>query len=132
MTKQERAEMYRDFLSDEGYRPYLDDDGDVVFKKENRTYIIVIDEKDEEFFRLVFPNFWPIESEDEREKVIKASCEATARTKVAKIFPVRDNVWGTIEMFCWPPESAKAVINRSMSALMAAVDTFAQSMRGDR
>jgi len=123
--------MYRDYLSGEGFMPSLDDDGDVVFKKEGRTYIIVIDENDEEFFRLVFPNFWPIESEDEREKVIKASCDATAKTKVAKIFPVRDNVWGTIELFVETPGSARAVISRSMSALMAAVDTFAQSMRGE-
>ena len=130
MTKQERAEMYRGFLAEEGYVPKIDGDGDVTFKYEGGGYFIGVDEKDEEFFRLVFPSFWSIESEVEREKVAKAALQATAETKVAKVFPVRDNTWASIEMFCSPPEAFKAVFRRSLSALQASVESFREGMQG--
>ncbi len=128
MDKKQRAKMYHDFLQKEGYSPTIDSDGDVIFKSEGRTYAILIDERDEDFFRIVFPNFWPIENSQERQKVEQAALQATAETKVAKVFPVRENVWASIEMFCSPPEVFKAVFARSMSALRAAVGTFAEKM----
>ncbi len=128
MTKQERAEMYRKYLTEEGYAPKIDDDGDVTFKYEGRYYFIAVDQNDEEFFQLVFPNFWPIESDAERDKVAKVALQATAKTKVAKVFPVHDNTWALIEMFCSPPEVFKAVFRRSLSALQASVEHFRQGM----
>lgn len=100
----------------------------MIFKAEGRTYAILIDERDREFFRLVFPNFWPIESKQKRVEVEQAALQATAKTKVTKIFPVRNNVWASIEMFCSPPEVFRPVFTRSRSALRAAVGTFAEKM----
>ncbi len=131
MSKLERAEMYCEFLRNEGYRPEIDDDGDVVFREGGRVYLILIDENDDEFFRVVFPNFWSIESEEERERVERAALYATAMTKVAKVFPVRNNVWATIEMFVSPIEGFKAVFERSIRALHVAVQSFVGKMRED-
>jgi hypothetical protein len=128
MTKQERAELYRQYLVDEGYSPKVDDDGDVFFKFEGRCFVILVAEKDEEFFSLAYPNFWSIESDPERAKVVDAALYATKETKVAKVFPVRDNTWATIEMFCCPPEAFKTVFRRSLSALRAAVENFRKKM----
>jgi len=89
----------------------------------------VVDEKDEQFFRLVFPNFWSIDSDKERVKVVAASSHATAATKVAKIFPVDNNTWGTIELFVASPDHFKGVFARSMGALQAAVQTFIGQMK---
>jgi len=130
MTRSERAQAYMNILTEEGYRPSLDEDGDVVFKKEGRSYLILIDENDPRFFRLVFPNFWPIESELERARVVQAASATTGKIKVAKVFVVRDDVWATVELFVETPDSAKAVFERSMSVLTEAVDTFAEQMRG--
>ena len=77
----------------------------------------------------MFPNFWSIESEAEREKVVHACTTATASTKVAKVFIVRDNVWATIELFCSPPEHFMSVFDRSMGALMTGVANFVEEMR---
>lgn len=129
MDKKERAQMYMDYLRSEGFSPQLDQDQDIFFKFEGRTYLILIDERDEEFFRLVFPNFWSIDNEAERVKVEKAALQATADTKVAKVFPVKDNVWATIELFCLPPDSFKGVFKRGLSALRSAVNTFTEKMR---
>ena len=129
MNKKERAQMYMDYLHSEGFSPQLDQDQDIFFKFEGRTYLILIDERDEEFFRLVFPNFWSIDNEAERVKVEKAALQATADTKVAKVFPVKDNVWATIELFCMPPDAFKGVFKRGLSALRSAVNTFTEKMR---
>ncbi len=128
MSKADRVRMFSDFLRSEGYAPQTDDDGDIIFKYEGRVYIVLFDD-DEEFFRILFPNFWDIENQEERVKVERAALTATAETKVAKVFPVRDYVWATIELFCSPPENAKSVFNRSMRAMRAAVNTFVEEMR---
>ncbi len=129
MTKQERAMMYKTFLAEEGYGPKIDGDGDVSFKFEGGNYVIVIPEQDEMFFNLIYPAFWPIESEAERAKVVIASLYATSQTKVAKVFPIKDNTWAAIEMFCSPPQVFKAVFQRSLSALRAAVKNFSSKMQ---
>ncbi len=129
MNKAQRIQVYYDFLKSEGYLPELDRDGDLVFKIEGRTYLIILDENDEPFFRLVFPNFWRIESAAERAKVERAALIATASTKVAKIFPVGENTWGTVEMFASSPEHVLPVLLRSLSALNTAVMKFVEEMR---
>ena len=129
MTKADRARMYETYLREEGYNPKIDDDGDVAFKVEGKSYVIMVAENDPEFFRILFPNFWPIESDDERIRVLLASVEACKDTKVAKVFPVRDDTWATVEIFCMPPESFRLVFNRCLSALRTAVNTFAEHAR---
>lgn len=129
MSKAQRIQVYFDFLKKEGFVPQLDRDGDIVFKSEGRTYLVILDENDEVFFRLVFPNFWSIENEAERMKVERAALIATANTKVAKVFPVGNNTWATIEMFAPSPENVLPVFLRSMSALMTAVNKFVEEMR---
>ena len=128
MTKDERLKMHSDFLKTEGCNPETIEEG-VVFKAEGKTYVIVVDENDEQSFRLVFPNFWSIDNDVERVKVVAASSHSTGATKVAKIFPVDNNTWGTIELFVASPDQFKGVFARSMSALQAAVQTFVGQMK---
>ena len=128
MTKEERAEMFMEHLAEEGYRPKLDDDGDVVFKHEGGGYCIIIDETDEQYFRIIFPGFWSIESEQERAMVEKAALHATKQVKVAKIFPVRDDTWAAVELFCDPPSNALSVLGRSLGSLQTATNAFRAKM----
>jgi hypothetical protein len=128
MSKADRVRVFSDFLKEEGYSPKTDDDGGIVFKAEGKSYLIILDDKDEEFFRIVFPGFWSIESPDERLKVEQAALKATAGTKVAKVFPVQDNTWASIELFSSSLDNAKSVFSRSVAALQAAVGTFAEEM----
>lgn len=129
MTRQERLDLYHEILEQEGYRPTIDKDGDLMFKIEGKTYFVFAEEDDAEFFRLVFPNFWAIENEDERARAYVAAHDATAQTKVAKVFVVNDDTWACLELFCDPPETVKTVLTRGIAAVQAAVDTFAQIMR---
>jgi len=130
MTKQDRAEMYRAYLAGEGFPAQIDRDGDVTFKHEGGSYVIIIDEDDETYFRLVFPSFWSIESDEERVRVILAAVHATAQIKVAKVYPLGDQTFASIEMFVSPPEGFKPVFLRSLRALHAAVQCFREKVLG--
>ncbi len=81
---------------------WIDEDGDVAFKCEGRTHVILIDPDDDTFFNLALPCFWSIESEQERAKVAQVAQFATAQTKVAKVYPTKDNTIAAVEMFCSP------------------------------
>ncbi len=128
MNKAERSRLYADFLKGEGYSPEVDNDGDLHFKYEGRTYFILIQDNDPGFFRLVLPGIWSIDDEQERAAVEHACVVATATTKVAKVFPVETRVWGSVELFISPPEQFKAVFTRSLQALGSCVQRFASEM----
>lgn len=128
-TKASVQKMYTSFLEDEGYKPEIDDDGDVRFKREGKTYFINVDADDAICFRLVLANIWPIESEEERQEVRVAMDHCNAQAKVAKAYMVRDDVWVAIETFVSKPEDFKAIFSRSLSALDYGVGLFANRMR---
>ena len=121
--------MYTDFLRTEGYLPELELDEQVVFKKGNRFYVMVVAE-DADYFQIIVPGFWPIENEAERVQARVAAHAANAETKVAKIYFYEDDTWASVQLFCIPPESFKPVFGRCISALEHAVETFVKNMRG--
>jgi len=126
------TDMIINYLAEEGYRPKIDEDGDIVFKVEGGTYFVSFDEKDPNFFSIVYPNFWEIESEEERERVLENSSEANAKCKAAKIYVVKDNTFATIEMFMESPEQFMGVVERCISALRYGVRTFVDMMRAEK
>lgn len=131
MTKSERAEMYRDYLNSEGFPASIDDDGDIVFKSEGRTYLILIYEKDDTYFQLVYPSFWSIESDQECEQAAAAALYATSQTKAAKVYLTKekDNTWASVECFFSAPEHFKGVFTRMLLALQAGVKSFTGKMQ---
>ena|ERR1700757_2607811 len=131
MTKQERIKLCKDYLTEEGYRPSIDETGDLFFKFEGRTHFILIDDKDDEFFQIAFLNFWRIEDNDELVRAFKAANEASRDTKVVKVVVREDgkNVIASVEMFITSPEDFSRSLKRSLSAIRYAADHFADAMR---
>jgi len=130
MDKEAKIAMYLEYLRDEGFRPTTDDDGDVKFKMEGGTYYISADMDDDPFFRIIYPNFWDIESSEELERAYRAANYASMETKVAKVYVRRDetDVHATIEIFVSPSENFRNVFMRAMSALQTAKNTFRERM----
>lgn len=126
MTK---AEMYFEFLKEDGYLPRYDNDGDIVFKVEGLSYLLFASEDDEEYFRLALPFFWKIESSEERQRVLAAASRVNAEIKVVKVYPVEDNVWASVELLFNPADGFKPVFNRALRVLRAGVDHFSELMR---
>lgn len=128
-SKTALQQMYMSHLTEEGFRPEIDGDGDVAFRREGRSYFIAVSEQDPGFFTVVLPNIWPIESEQERAQVLIAVDRATAVTKVAKAYTLGDNVWIAVELFVSAPEDFKGVLARSLHSIDEAVRTFVSTMQ---
>lgn len=129
LNDKDLQKLYMEYLTDEGYKPEVDADGDVQFKEEGKTYFIDVSADDQEYFRVVLANIWPIESEEERLRVLQACDYANATAKVCKVYSVRDNVWVGIEVFVAKPEDFKGIFKRSMSALRNGTMLFVKKMR---
>ncbi len=122
--------IYINFLADEGYRPKEDSDGDVQFMKEGKTYYIIIDGRDPQFFRISFPNFWPIESEEERRRAYESINHANRFTKVAKfVIGGNNNVSASAELLVADPAASKLIFNRAMGVLTYGFNVFAEKMK---
>jgi hypothetical protein len=131
-SKVDLQDMYMVYLNEEGYKPEVDEDGDVRFKREGKTYFINVDAADTASFRLVLANIWPIESEEERSDAYIAMDHCNALAKVAKAYMVRDDVWVAIETFIARPQDFKVIFQRSFDALDHGVGLFARRMRAER
>jgi len=127
-----KTDVLMGFLKDEGYTPKLDNDGDIVFKREGLSYILFVSEDDEEFVRLDLPNVWEIESLGERQLVMAAAAEVNRQVKVAKVVPMGDNVWVSAQLLVDPIENVGKVLPRAMNVLSLAVREFADAMRKNR
>jgi hypothetical protein len=128
-SKAALQKLYMSYLADEGFKPDIDSDGDVRYKSEGKTYWIIIDPGDSQYFRLAMLNIWKIESEAERRKVLAAVDYANARTKVCKAYTIGDNVWVCIELFVAKPEDFKPLFSRATSAMALGYSNFLQKMR---
>lgn len=124
-----KAEMYYEFLKQEGYVPQYDGDGDIIFKKEGLTYIAFASEDDAQFFRLALPSFWAIKSEEESVRALAAAAAVNAEVKVVKVFPVGEWVWAVVELLVDPPENFAAVFPRAMRLLRRGAEQFVDAMR---
>jgi lipopolysaccharide export LptBFGC system permease protein LptF len=130
MTLPQLQAMYTNYLIEEGFKPSVDSDGDVVFKVEGKTFWIDIDEKDLESFRIVFSNFWEIESLAEKLKVYEVMNYINRTTKVAKVFmsPKEDDVSMDANIFVNKPEDFKFHFARMLDLLFYEIDEFRDKM----
>ncbi len=129
MTQAEVIELHRQFLAEEGYVPKVEDAEDIVFKFEGGVYFIRVLADDLEYFRLVYPNFWPLRSDEEAVRAAAIALSVSTDFKVAKVFPSGENVSASIELFCSPPQAAHAVFGRCLRALQAATASFCEQMQ---
>jgi hypothetical protein len=118
-----------DYFKREGYLAHLDDDGDIVFKREGMHYALCFDREDPEFAKLMLPNVWSVDTPQERAVVLHAMNEINRRYKVIKIHTVGDQVWLAVEM--WLADQADWAVHfpRAVRALSHALFRFAEQMR---
>lgn len=124
MTK---SELYFEYLAEEGFRPKIDE-GDIVFKKEGRTYVLFVDDNDEHLFRLGALFLRRIESEDERIQALQVASDVTGLFKVTKVYVANDHVHATAELLFSNPEDFKPLFYRVLGLIDAGTDKFAEGM----
>jgi hypothetical protein len=132
MIATERLNLYKDYLSDEGYRPEVDPGGSYIrFRSEGGSYVISVEGDDEKYVSLMYPYFWSIDSDAERLQAEKAANAANARCKVAKAYVTSDgaNVIAAAEEFLCKPQDFGLTFPRLMSSLKNAVRIFVNDMK---
>lgn len=123
--------MYLNYLKKEGYLPEIDSDGDVLFKKEGKSYFIDVEAQleDPNYFRIILPNFWSIENDIERLEVLVAADQVNSTIKIIKVYTVKDNTWASAQIFISNREDFQEFFPRLMSILSGGVELFANKMR---
>lgn len=127
MEKTEYIAMYSEFLREEGFSPTVDEGGYIVFMFEGSRFCLFID-AEINYFCLIYPDFWSIDSEKEREAAMRSAMEVTLMVNVAKVIVSGESVGACFQMLCANPEDFKSVIRNAMLLLMTAEHEFRKKM----
>jgi len=127
-STEELRSIYISLLQEHDLEGWVDEDGDVQFEYESKSYFLGVDPNDPEFFRVVMFNIWPIESNLEASQVVLALDAVNRAHKVVKGYTIDDNVWLAVELFISNPTDASDIFERSLDELESAVNTFISEM----
>ena len=122
-----KSDLYLGYLRKEGYTAAKDQDGDIVFKHKDTTYLMFAEENDRDYFSFALPRFWKID-EKERFKVLKAIDEVNVGIKVVKLLTVKDAVWAKVDILLSPIENFPKVFPRAFRLMGSAVAQFVEKM----
>jgi hypothetical protein len=125
------TQLYFDFLQTEGYVPTVNEQNDVVFKQEGKTFVISVDEEDDQFLRVIFPNFWSVESGEDLVRALAMANAINARFKVGKIVVVNKQVWAVAEMFIDSSPELAEFVPRILHILRHTADAFGTLMKAE-
>jgi hypothetical protein len=125
----EIRDLHVGFLAEQGVRPKVDDEGDIHFRYEGRHHFIM-ETQDEQYFHLLFPNFFPLAGETEVAAAALAASTALRATKVAKVYldPALDNVSASVELLVAQPADVHAHFLRCLGILGTATGKFLEEM----
>lgn len=119
-----KATQYLTFLQQEGFRAGFDEEGDVWFEFDGGHYYLLSEEDDPAYFRLLFPNFWPIADESGRQLAHEVVSRVNQEIKGVKLVVTDDQVTAELELFLVPLDSFTRVFPRCLVAVRSAVERF--------
>jgi len=109
------------YLKSEGFSPSIDEDGDIVFKKEGKSYFIEIDDKETSPFFLTLKRGLYEENGFDNQKAIRAA-DAAQEYKGIKVKFYKKTVYVQMEMFLQDVEHFKSTFYRMMSIMSYAMN----------
>ena len=117
-----------DFLTEEGFRPSLDEEGDVVFKFEGSWYFLITSKDDATYFALYHLRFWSLDDAAERLRAHEAAALAHMQIRIGRITVLGDNVSASVDAYLPDDGAWRTLLMRNLSGLQALVRTFRESM----
>ncbi|WP_245557616.1 hypothetical protein [Deinococcus peraridilitoris] len=118
----------REALTAEGFRVEESPDSGLSFKYEGSTYFLPDNHEDPQFFQLLLPNFWSLETEDEYGRALLA-CDALNRhAKLVKVHTVENDTWVSVEAIHADPRHFLQFLPRYLSYIQDAVRIFRDQM----
>ena len=128
MTKHE---MVVSVLQSLGFKPQIDDDGDIFVRYQMKTfYVMGANSDDEDYLVVVFPQMYEV-NEGEETKVL-ATCNKTNREiKLVKVYidQTLKNVSASCEFYYNGEESLKTCLDKAIEILGMVRLTFIKTMR---
>ncbi len=103
----------------------------IKFTDGNGKFLLLIDKNDAGFVTVLFPNFYPIESEEEFVNCVMAATKVTSEVKSAKVMvDIEDKqVSVATEFFDYSLEKKTQLLKRYISAVEGGVHQFLKEMR---
>lgn len=128
-TKAQLQETYSAHLATEGFRPEITASGNVRFRREGRSYVIYVDEKDPTYFRIVLAFSAEDKSPQMRARRLEGCNTATAEVKVVKAFLDSDgDPTFSSEMFLIVPGDFKTTLSRTLRAMDNAYEKYTKKV----
>jgi hypothetical protein len=130
MSEQDLQNMYVSYLREEGYSPWIDDDGDVGFEKNDLNFYIIVNEGDLEFFQLLFPGIYSVDTPQERQRAAAAISVVNRKRKVAKVYMNTSETRVTVsaEVFVRNPGDFRGTFTRMFNNVLLAAQDFLEAM----
>jgi len=116
-------------LAEEGFRPKLDEDGDVYFKYEGATYVVIANHGEATVLSILLPYFWSLEDAAERTRALEAAMHAQGQVRVGRVMVLDDNVSASVNAYLPDAQSFRAVLLRSLDGLHYLAKVFRDHMR---
>ncbi|MDD6778932.1 MAG: hypothetical protein PUD91_07895 [Bacteroidales bacterium] len=124
-----KSEMAIQVVKELGYKPIIDNDGDVFFRVQLKGFYILGTRNDNDLISVHFPQFWDIE-EGEDVKYLAACNKLTRELKLVKTF-IDDSlksVSASCEFYCTDMESMRNNIEHSIKILCIIRSIFRRTL----
>jgi hypothetical protein len=123
------AQAALDFLAEEGFRPRLDEDGDVYFKYEGMHYVLITASDEPTVLALMLPYFWSLDDAAERSRALEAAMYAQRHVRIGRVTVLEDNVSASVNAYLPEPDSFRAVLLSSLQGLHYLRHKFREHMQ---
>lgn len=118
----------RTLLEAHGFSVQDDPEVGLSFMFEGGQYYLPLQSGDQEFYHLLFPNFWALDSDEEYGRALFA-CDAVNReAKLVKVHTAESDVWAGVEALHASPEAFMAQLPRYLVLVQEAVRAFREVM----
>ena len=121
-------ELTKQFLQNEGFCPQETDFG-LAFKCEGRNFLLIQDDDDDQYFRLMMPCIFEMTEENE-EAVFRALNEVNSSVKVIKAYIMCENeVWLGFEVLVDSTPVVGDFLPRAIAMLNRGARVFYQAIQ---
>lgn len=126
-----RHEIVVSVLQSLGFKPQIDDDGDIFVRYQMKTfYVMGANSDDEDYLVVVFPQMYEV-NEGEETKVLATCNKTTREIKLVKVYidQTLKNVSASCEFYYNGEESLKTCLDKAIEILGMVRLTFIKTMR---
>ncbi len=124
-SKRQLQDTYTAHLAAQNFQPKVTEAGNVQFVRDDKMYVIYVDEADPLYFRLVLAYEEDDKSAQARLRRVEAANHTSAAAKVVKAYVDGDaDPNFAVEMFLAVPGDFRGVLARALRALDAAFEMY--------